>query len=66
MFSLLQLIRMVAVLAAAIVIGNRFLEEVRRIKTAGKPWYKVYLTVPGAVMILAVLLPLVVWWFKTR
>lgn len=58
-----QIIKMVAVLAAAALIGNWFLNELRNARRARKPWYAVYLTPPGILIILSVaLLPLVIWY----
>jgi hypothetical protein len=58
-----QIIKMVAVLAAAALIGNWFLHELRNARRARKPWYAVYRTPPGILIILSVaLLPLVIWY----
>lgn len=58
-----QIIKMVAVLAAAALIGNWFLHELRRARRDRKPLYSAYLTPPGILIILsALLLPLIVWY----
>lgn len=58
-----QIIKLVAVLAAAALIGNWFLNELRNARRARKPWYAAYLTPPGILIILSVaLLPLVIWY----
>jgi hypothetical protein len=63
--TLLQIIKMIAVLAAAALIGNWFLRELRAARDAGKPWYAAYLTPPGILVIVAVVvLPLAVWYFN--
>ena len=55
----ITLAKIIAVLAAAMVIGNWFLIEVKKAKFKGQPWYKPYLSVPGLIIIIAVLgLPL--------
>lgn len=63
--TLLTLIKYVAVLAAASIIGNWFLAEIRKARLAGAPWYKPYISAPGLLIVAAVLLPLV-YWFLTR
>ena len=48
------------VLAAALVLGNWYLSEHRKLKAMGKPWYASYFSLPGIIIIaLLVLLPLV-------
>jgi hypothetical protein len=59
--NLMNLLKMVAVLVAAIIIGNWFLAENRKARSQGKPWYQPYLSAPGILIILAILLP-IVWW----
>ena len=62
---LIQIIRMAAVLAAAVLIGNWFLRELRSARQRGKPWYAAYLTPPGILIIVsAVFLPLAAWYFS--
>ena len=61
--TLLQIIKMAAVLGAAALVGNWFLRELRQARAAGKPWYAAYLTPPGILIIVAaVFLPLVAWY----
>ena len=65
MATLVQLLKMAAILAAAALLGNWFLSELRKSRREGKPWYAVYLTLPGIlVAIVALLLPLVAWYFR--
>ena len=59
---LLSLLKMAAVLAAAGFLGNWFLTELKRARARGKPWYAPYLSVPGLLIVLAVLLPLILKW----
>lgn len=54
-------LKMVAVLVAAILVGNWFLAEVKQARLKGKPWYQPYLSAPGILIILAFLLP-IFWW----
>jgi len=67
MTLLTQILKMIAVLAAAALLGNWFLSELRAARRSGKPWFAVYLTVPGIlVVVAAVLLPIAAWYFKHR
>lgn len=60
-----QIIKMIAVLGAAALLGNWFLSELRNARRNGKPWFAVYLTVPGILVALAaVLLPIAAWYFN--
>jgi hypothetical protein len=58
--NLTNLIKYVAVLVAAIVIGNWFLTEVRKAKANKQPWYKPYLSLPGLIILAALSLPLII------
>ena len=65
MTVLTQLIKLIAILAAAALLGNWFLSELRAVRRNAKPWYAVYLTPPGILVILsAIILPIAVWYFK--
>jgi hypothetical protein len=57
--NLFNLIKYVAVLIAAIIIGNWFLREARTAKTNKEPWYKPYLSLPGLIILAALSLPLI-------
>ena len=59
--NLTNLLKMVAVLVAAIIIGNWFLAEFKKARLIGKPWYQPYFSRPGLLIILALLLPIIVW-----
>jgi hypothetical protein len=65
MESFLAAIKAVAALMAAMILGNWFLEEVKRARDQGAPWYRPYLTAPG-LMILVILFGLPVMWFLAR
>ncbi len=56
-----SLIKIIAVLVAAIVIGNWFLAEVKKARLERKPWYQPYLSIPGILIMLALLLPILYW-----
>jgi len=55
------LIKMIAVLVAAILVGNWFLAEVKKARLARKPWHQPYLSTPGILIMLALLLPILYW-----
>jgi len=59
--TLVNILKLVAVLVAAILIGNWFLVEVKKARLKGKPWYHFYLSPPGLLIILALLLPIIIW-----
>ena len=59
--SLIQAIKLVAVLAAAALLGNWFLAELKKNRRRGRPWYSVYLSPPGLLILAALLVPLVFW-----
>ena len=46
MNMVVQLIKMAAVLIAAIMLGNWFFQEVKSARARQKPWYTPYLTPP--------------------
>lgn len=67
MTHLTQILKMIAILAAAALLGNWFLSELRAARQNGKPWFAVYLTAPGILVVLAaVLLPIAIWYFRHR
>ncbi len=54
------LIQAACILLAAVILGNWYLKDIKRIKREGRPWYTVYLSIPGLLIIgLLLLLPLV-------
>ena len=57
-FNLITLAKYVAVLVAAMIIGNWFLAEVTKVKLNKQPWYKPYVSVPGLIILAALSLPL--------
>ena len=54
----MTILKAIPILLAAFLLGNWFLSEVRKAKIAGKPWYAPYLTVPGILVIIALLMPI--------
>lgn len=61
MTNIANIIKVIAVLAAAILIGNWFLAELRNARLNGRPWYAPYLSIPGLLIILALMLPVILW-----
>lgn len=61
MSNLVALLKIIAVLVAAIMIGNWFLREIKKAQLKGKPWYMAYLSIPGLLIIFALLLPIIIW-----
>lgn len=59
--AILGLLKPVAVLVAAVLLGNWFLSEARAARAKGRPKYAIYLTLPGILIILAFLLPALIW-----
>ncbi len=62
--QLITLLKYVAVLLAAIAIGNWFLNEVKKAKLKNEPWYKPYLSIPGIIILAALSLPILLWLFS--
>jgi hypothetical protein len=53
-----KLIQSIAVLAAAVILGNWYLSEYRRIRAANLPLYRAYFSLPGIIiLVLIILLP---------
>ena len=53
----MTIIKAIPILLAAFLLGNWFLTEVKKAKIARKPWYAPYLTVPGIIVIIVLLIP---------
>ena len=63
-FDWFSIVRLAAVLIAAILDGNWFLAEVRKSRIREEPWYKPYISVPGLIILAALCLPLLFLLFK--
>ena len=60
--TLIDILKLIAILVAATLLGNWFLAEVRKGRLKGKPWYRAYVSAPGILIILALLvLPFIIW-----
>lgn len=58
---IVDIIKMVAVLAAAATLGNWFLMEIKKSRARRSPWYTPYISIPGILVLLAVLLPVLIY-----
>ena len=63
--ALITALKLVAVMLAAAILGNWFLAELKKARIARAPWYKPYLSTPGLLILIALLLP-IVYWLLTR
>ena len=63
--TLTTIVRIIAPLLAAIFVGNWFMSEVKKARFKGAPWYQAYLSIPGLLIILAILIPIILWIIKT-
>ena len=62
MKNIVFFLKIIPVLIAAILLGNWFLAELKRANATGKPWYTAYMSVPGLLILLAILvIPIVLW-----
>ncbi len=64
MNGLLQILKVVVVLAAAAILGNWFLAELRSARAKGQSWYAPYLTIPGILILIAIAAPLLISLFR--
>lgn len=64
MATLKTILKIIAPLVAAILVGNWFMSEVKKARIKGAPWYQPYMSIPGLLIILAILLPIVLWIIK--
>ena len=62
MENIAHILKAIPILIAAILLGNWFLAELKRANATGKPWYTAYLSIPGLLIVLAILVvPIVLW-----
>ncbi len=55
------ILKLIAILVAAIVLGTWFRVELKKIQAKGEPMYKVYSTIPGIIIIFSlILLPIII------
>jgi len=65
MATIITIARIIAPLVAAIFLGNWFLSEVKKARFKGAPWYQPYISIPGLLIILAILVPVILWIIKS-
>lgn len=56
-------LKAIPILLAAFLLGNWFLSEVKKAKMARKPWYAPYLTIPGILVVIALMIPICLRFF---
>ncbi len=61
MSQIVELIKMIAVVAAAATLGNWFLKEIKKSRARRSPWYTPYISLPGILVIIAILLPILIY-----
>ncbi len=60
MSSFLEIIKYVPVLIAAFLLGTWFMSETKKAKIQRKPWYAPYISTPGILILLALILPILI------
>ena len=66
MENIVQILKIIPILIAAILIGNWFLAELKRANATDKPWYSAYLSIPGLLILLAILVIPIALWLTSR
>ena len=61
---MIAILKALPILAAAFLLGNWFLAEVRKAKAAARPWYAPYLTLPGVLIIIVLMIPVYLRFFR--
>jgi hypothetical protein len=65
MSNLINIIQLAAAVVASILVGNWFMDELKKARAMKKPMYHAYLTIPGLIIIAAlILLPILLWWYR--
>jgi len=59
--SLIEALKLVSVVAAAALLGNWFLAELKKARRQNLPWYSAYLSPPGLLILAALMLPFIYW-----
>ncbi len=52
---LVSIIKAIAVLVAALIVGNSFLDELKKARALNLPWFKPYLTLPGIIILVVII-----------
>ena len=62
MEQIVNLIKIIPILIAAILLGNWFLAELKQANATGKPWYTAYISTPGLLILVAIIvIPIALW-----
>ncbi len=61
MAAMIEFAKMISVLLGAVILGNWFLSEFKKTRLQKLPWYAVYLTIPGLLVLAALALPVIYW-----
>lgn len=61
---IISIVKLVSILVAAILVGSMFLKESKKAQAEHKAWYAPYASLPGALVLLCLLLPIIVWLIK--
>lgn len=61
---MISILKAIPVLVAALFLGNWFLAEVRKAKAARKPWYAPYLSIPGILIVIVLMIPIFIRFIK--
>ena len=64
MTTIISLLKVVAILVAAVLLGNWYQAQTKKVRAEGKPWYKIYTSLPGILIIVIMLLPVILWLLK--
>ena len=60
-----KILRFIAPLVAAMLVGNWFLSEIKKARATNQPWYRPYVSIPGLLIIIAaILIPILLWTIK--
>jgi hypothetical protein len=59
----MTILKAIPILLAAFLLGNWFLSEVKKAKAAAKPWYAPYLSIPGLLIIVTLIIPIYLRFF---
>lgn len=54
-----DILKLIPILIAAVILGRWYHSEALRNRARGLPWYRVYLTLPGLLILAAILLPVI-------
>ncbi len=62
LMTFMNMLKVIAIMAAGMLLGHMFLEEVKKARDLKLPWYKPYMTLPGALVVFfCILFPILIW-----